>query len=357
MPVPKTQNYNHVKDQHRPLSVPLPKDEYLEEARPRQTLVIEDDSSLLAPSSIKEPEQKETESPTERPEATTEVTSAGDTLVSPVTLLLGITPRKNTQLQSTNMPEDIADILGTRAFQRYMDMPLQTLDGIIVNQPKHFLPLAKEAKRITEENRIERINKQWAGIPREQFLNQSFNDQLNLIQILEQLAPLQLAKEHLPGDIADILKRLSKADNIPFNQLFYIVENCADRYYSKVIETFVALLKHQFMDRQLLLVNTARSLKFLEEYMDRQVLIWKIFQKHKNIPDDIQDLHFHIDDFKTNIEKEFSLFKEATHKNVENFQSSLNLQQTYSVALCSHVNNIYNNWWKYNNNFPIQPST
>ena len=96
------------------------------------------------------------------------------------------------------------------------------------------------------------------------------------------------------------------------------------------------------MDRQLLLVNTARSLKFLKEYADRQVLIWKIFQRHESIPDDIQDLHFHIDNFKTNIEKEFSLLKEATCKNVENFQSSLNLQQTYSMALCSHVNNIYN---------------
>ena len=29
-------------------------------------------------------------------------------------------------------------------------------------------------------------------------------------------------------------------------------------------------------------------------------------------------------------------------KNVGNFQSSLNLQQTYSTSLCSHVNNIYN---------------
>ena len=65
------------------------------------------------------------------------------------------------------------------------------------------------------------------------------------------------------------------------------------------------------------------------------------FQKHENIPDDIHDLHLHIDDFKTNIEKEFNFLKEATHKNVENFQTSLNLQQTYSVALCSHVNNIY----------------
>ena len=147
-------------------------------------------------------------------------------------------------------------------------------------------------------------------------------------------------KEHLPGDIVDILERLSKADNIPFNQLYYIAENCVDRYYSKVIETFVALLKHQFADRQLLLVNTARSLKFLEEDTDQQALIWDIFKRHQTIPDNIQDLHFHIDDFKSNIEKEFALLKEATLRNVENFQSSLNLQQMYSTALCSHVNNI-----------------
>ena len=41
----------------------------------------------------------------------------------------------------------------------------QTLDGIIFNQPKHFLPLAQEARKITEEIRIEKINEQWAGIP------------------------------------------------------------------------------------------------------------------------------------------------------------------------------------------------
>ena len=60
------------------------------------------------------------------------------------------------------------------------------------------------------------------------------------------------------------------------------------------------------------------------------------------IPDGIQDLHFHIDNFKSNIKKEFTLLKEATCKNVENFQSSLNLQQMYSTALCFHINNIYN---------------
>ena len=318
-PVPKLQKDKCTQDQQLLQSVPPPKDEYLEEAQPRQMLVIEDDSSLLAPSSINEPEHKETLVLMERPESTAEAASAGDTLVSQVMPLLGITPSENTQLQNRNTPDDIADILGTRAFQRYVDTPLQTLDGIIVNQPKCFLPLTKEAKRITEEIRIEKINEQWAGIPCEQLLNQSFNDQLNSIQVSEQLAPLQLTKEHLPGNMVDILERLGKADNIPFNQLYYIAKNCADHYYSKVIETFVALLKHQFADRQLLLVNTARSLKFLEDYADQQALIWKIFQRQKTIPDDIQDLHFHIDNFKNNIEKEFAFLKEATRKNVENF--------------------------------------
>ena len=233
-----------------------------------------------------------------------------------------------------------------------MDTPLQILDGIIVNQPKRFLPLAEEAKRIAEEIRIEKINEQWAGIPQEQLLNQSFNDQLDSIQILEQLAPLQLAKEHLPADIIDILERLGKADNIPFNQLYYIAKDCTDHHYSKVIETFVTLLKCQFTDQQLLLVNTARSLKFLEDYVDHQGQIWKIFQKHQTIPDDMQDLHCHIDNFKNGIEKEFAFLKEATHKNVENFQSSLSQQQTYSTSLCLHVNNIYNKLAKLQQQLP-----
>ena len=101
------------------------------------------------------------------------------------------------------------------------------------------------------------------------------------------------------------------------------------------------LLKRQFADRQLLLINTARSLKFLEEYANRQALIWKIFSKHQNIPDKISDLHLHLDNFKGNSQKEFNFLKEATRKNIENFQASLSSQQTYSAALGSHINNIY----------------
>ena len=82
-------------------------------------------------------------------------------------------------------------------------------------------------------------------------------------------------------------------------------------------------------------------MKFLEKYADRQALIWKIFSKHQNIPDKISNLHLHIDDFKGNIQKEFNFLKEVTRKNIKNFQASLSSQQTYSVALGLHINNIY----------------
>ena len=84
-PMPKLQKDKCTQEQQLLQSVPPPKDEYLEETQPRQTLVIEDDSSLLAPSSINEPERKETLVPTERLESTAEAASAGDTLISQVT--------------------------------------------------------------------------------------------------------------------------------------------------------------------------------------------------------------------------------------------------------------------------------
>ena len=126
--------------------------------------MIQNDS-LPTPSSVKQPERKETPIPPARQEIPTDVTPTADTLVSQVTHLLGITLHKSTQLQSMNTPEDVEEILGTRAFLRYVDTPIQTLDRIVVNQPKCFLSLAQEAKKIAEEIRIEKMNEQWAGIP------------------------------------------------------------------------------------------------------------------------------------------------------------------------------------------------
>ena len=131
--MPKLQKDKCTQDQQLLQSVPPPKDKYLKEAQPRQMLVIEDDSSLLAPSSINKPEHKETLVPMERQESTAEAASARDTLISQVTPLLGITPSENTQLQNRNMPKDIADILGTRAFQRYVDTCTMLFAGFLVS--------------------------------------------------------------------------------------------------------------------------------------------------------------------------------------------------------------------------------
>ena len=224
----------------RPIQTAPPTDGYTMGSQIRSTLVLDKYSPLLAPLTTEESTSRTVSQP---PKPREDKATDSETPVQQVTLLLGTTPRENLQLQDRNSPDDISDVLGNHVYQGYVETPLQTLDGVVVNQPKRFLPLAEEAKHLAEEIRIEKLNEQWADILHEQLLNQSFTDQLNSIQILEQLVPLQLAKEHLPVDIIDILEHLGKADNIPFNQLYYITENCADRYYTKVIETFVSILK------------------------------------------------------------------------------------------------------------------
>ena len=69
-----------------------------------------------------------------------------ETPICQVQPVLGTTPTENLQLRDRNQLEDIADILGTTAFKGYVNPPIQTLDGILVQQPKWFFPLAKEAK-------------------------------------------------------------------------------------------------------------------------------------------------------------------------------------------------------------------
>ena len=151
---------------------------------------------------------------------------------------------------------------------------------------------------------------------------------------MDQLAPLKAAREHLPKDIINILELLGKADNIPFNQLYNLAKDCVDRYYTKVIKTLTHLLKSSFHDRQLVLVNTAQALKFLESYTARQVKLWRVLFKYNRLLD-----HFH--DLQTILQNEFSLLKKATLKNIENLQEAINLQQTYITTLCDHVNSIY----------------
>ena len=78
----------------------------------------------------------------------------------------------------------------------------------------------------------------------------------------------------------------------------------------------------------------AKALKFLELYGNRQTNLWKVLSKNDQLPD-----HFH--DLQTTLETEFNLLKKATSKNIENLHNAINLQQTYTTSLCSHVNTIY----------------
>ena len=112
--------------------------------------------------------------------------------------------------------------------REYTETPLKTLDGLYITQPKIFLPLAQEAQKLAKELHKEEIASQWAGLLPEKLLQESFLEQLDALQALDQLAPLTAAKEHLPGDIIDILSHLGKADNIPFNQLYSLTEACTD---------------------------------------------------------------------------------------------------------------------------------
>ena len=194
--------------------------------------------------------------------------------------------------------------------------------------------MAQETKKLAEALKKKQDASQWAGIPPKKLLQYSFVKQLNAIQALEQLAPLHAAREHLPNDIVEILELQGKADNIPFNPLYNLVQDCADCYYTKVIKTLPDLLRCNFTDRQTVQVNTARVLKFLELYRDRQAKLWKVLTKYDKLSD-----HFH--DLQITLQTEFALLKKATLKNIEQFQDTVNLQQMYITSLCGHVNTIY----------------
>ena len=178
---------------------------------------------------------------------------------------LGFTPAEVHQAEC-NPTLTVLQPLEIEPCREYTETPLKTLDGLDVTQPKRFLPLMQEAKKLEKELYKEEIASQWAGLLPKKLFQESFLEQLDALQALDQLAPLTAVKEHLPGDIINILAHLGKVDNIPFNQLYSLMEDCADKYYTKVIQTLTRLMKKSFHDRQLILINTARVLKFLESY-------------------------------------------------------------------------------------------
>ena len=129
-PMPKLKRNNLELNQKPTQSAPLT-DEYTTGFQIRPTLVLDKYSPLLAP--LMTEEAKPVSQP---PKPAEDRTTDSETPIWQVTPLLGTTPRENHQRQHKNTPDDISDILGTRVYQGYVETPLQTLDGIIVNQPK-----------------------------------------------------------------------------------------------------------------------------------------------------------------------------------------------------------------------------
>ena len=97
-PKPKLHKEKCEQDQQPLHFAPPPKDKFLVGIQTRQILVIENDSSLLTPLTIDEPEWKETVQMEKQLESTTDMILEGETLVSQVMPLLGTTPSENTQI-------------------------------------------------------------------------------------------------------------------------------------------------------------------------------------------------------------------------------------------------------------------
>ena len=116
--------------------------------QPEETPLITSSPSLETPAPQQDRASVESEllTPQVPSTSTTDHHPVNETLIHPVEPVLGMTPSENHQLQDRHRPQDITDILGTTAYEGYVQTPIQTLDGLYINQPKHFLPLAEEAK-------------------------------------------------------------------------------------------------------------------------------------------------------------------------------------------------------------------
>ena len=82
-------------------------------------------------------------------------------------------------------------------------------------------------------------------------------------------------------------------------------------------------------DCQIVLVNTARALKYLEDFGQRQSQLFKVLEKYHLLPDNFE-----------NLQSQFRFLKKATLKNIEHLQQAINVQQNCAATICTYINNI-----------------
>ena len=71
--------------------------------------------------------------------------------------VLGFTPAEVYQAES-NPTLTVPQLLEIEPCREYTEIPLKTLDGLYVTQPKRFLPLVQEAKKLAKEFHKEEID-------------------------------------------------------------------------------------------------------------------------------------------------------------------------------------------------------
>ena len=92
-------------------------------------------------------------------------------------------------------------------------------------------------------------------------------------------------------------------ENTPFDKLYYLAESCADHYYTSIIKTFVKIVKRSATDREIILVNTASTLKYLEDFGQRQSQLFTVLEKYHLVPDSLE-----------NLQSQLNFLKDATSK-------------------------------------------
>ena len=89
------------------------------------------------------------------------------------------------------------------------------------------------------------------------------------------------------------------------------------------------IIKQSATDRQIMLVNMARALKYLEDFGQRQLQLFTVLEKYHLLLDSLE-----------NLQSQFSFLKQATSKNVKHLQQAITVQQTYTANMCTYINNI-----------------
>ena len=82
-------------------------------------------------------------------------------LIQPVEPVVGLTPEEQHKKEDPDLTLD--ELLGLTSCEEHITTPPQTLDGLYVNQPSRFLPLAQEAKKLARKLKEKEEASKWSG--------------------------------------------------------------------------------------------------------------------------------------------------------------------------------------------------